>query len=123
MEDLTLEQKAYLAASICASYGAVSKKQAEHMTINSFRRYTRKFFIDTIKIGMEIHGYSAKIPELEEKLNDPKFDELFATDYEGIFTAVAELTEKISADIPEEEIVSEEDLPDNVVIEKEEPEE
>lgn len=104
--DLTKEQLAYLAASICASYGIISNRQAEHMTIQSFSKYTKKMFVDTMKIGMAMHGYENKIEEFEEKINDPKFDCLFrpGTDVEIP---------------PEEEIVSEEDLPDNVVIEKE----
>lgn len=99
---MTEEQLAYLAASICVSYGAVPQKVADHMTVESFKKYPKKLFIDTMLIGAEMHGYEAKINEFREKLSDPRFDCLFGED------------------IPDEEIVDPIDLPDDVVIKKEE---
>lgn len=100
------ENLAYLAASLCYCYGAVPKKVSEHMTVNSFSKYTKRMFVETMKIGMAMHGFDAKIDEFDEKISDPRFDVLFKED-----------------DIKDEEIVDPADLPENVVIEKEEVEE
>lgn len=106
MTDEELKNLAYLAASICGCYGCVTKRQAEHMTVESFKKYPKKFFIDTMKIGMEIHGFGNKVDEFEEKMNDPRFDVLFNEDAKW--------------DVPpEEEVVSEGEVPTDAVIEKE----
>lgn len=97
------ENLAYLAASICYCYGAVPKHISEHMTVASFSKYTKKFFIDTMKIGIEMHGFGAKAEEFEEKISDAKFDCLFLPD----------------PDIPDEEIMNPEDIPEGAVIVKE----
>ena len=106
MTDDELRKLAALAASLCGCYGGITKQQAEHMTINSFRKYPKKFFIDTLKIGMELHGFGNKTAEFEEKINDPKFDPLFKPGSDDLIP-------------PEEEILDPTDVPDNVVIEKE----
>lgn len=101
----TKEGLASLMASICVSYGAITQKQADHMSINSFNKYPKKMFVETMLIGAEMHGYSAKIDEFREKLNDSRFDILF------------------NEDVPEEEIVDEKDIPEGAVIVKEESDE
>ena len=95
------ENLAYLAASLCYCYGAVPKRVSEHMTVKSFSNYTRKMFVDTMKIGMEMHGYGAKIEEFDEKIGDPKFDCLFKPDE------------------PDEVVMDPKDIPEDVVISKE----
>ena len=103
-QELTREQLVYLLASICTCYGAVPKNVADHMTEKSFGKYTKSYFVDTMKIGMHMRGYSAKISEFEEKMNDPRFDCLFLPEPKA----------------PAEEVIDPEDLPEGVVIEKEE---
>ena len=73
MNDLAIE-----AIGILVDNGIVSQTVADHMSEQSFNKYTKKYFMESIKVLAACQD----VPEsswrlVEEHFNDPKFDALF----------------------------------------------
>ena len=103
MTDDELKKLAYSAASILKAYNIINEKQFKGMTVNSFNKYTKKYFLGSIKIRCAIVGISEeKWLECNYKLADPKFNPLFKpgeNDFDGTFgSKIVEVSDESDGD-------------------------